>query len=77
MNPNNEILITSGAYEALYATIVGHTNPGDEWIIIEPFFDCYVPMVRTSGGIPRFIALQPVSFKILIFQLKIIQNLFT
>lgn len=58
LNPNNEILITSGAYEALYATIVGHTNPGDEWIIIEPFFDCYVPMVRTSGGVPRFIALQ-------------------
>lgn len=60
LNSNTEVLITSGAYEALYATLHGHTNPGDEWIIIEPFFDCYVPMVQTAGGIPRYIALKPV-----------------
>ncbi|XP_012270423.1 kynurenine--oxoglutarate transaminase 3 isoform X2 [Orussus abietinus] len=60
LDPNNEILVTAGAYEALYSTLQGHTSPGDEWIIIEPFFDCYVPMVRTAGGVPRFIALKPV-----------------
>ncbi|XP_033229359.1 kynurenine--oxoglutarate transaminase 3 isoform X2 [Belonocnema kinseyi] len=58
LDPNNEVLITAGAYEALYDTIMGHTNPGDEWIIIEPFFDCYVPMVRIAGGVPRFIPLK-------------------
>lgn len=60
LDPNKEVLVTSGAYEALYATLQGHTNPGDEWIIIEPFFDCYVPMVKTAGGIPRYIPLKPV-----------------
>ncbi|XP_054005589.1 kynurenine aminotransferase [Hylaeus anthracinus] len=59
LDPNNEVIVTCGAYEALYATLQGHTNPGDEWIIIEPFFDCYVPMVKSAGGIPRFIALKP------------------
>lgn len=61
VDPNNEVLVTSGAYEALFACIQGHTNPGDEWIIIEPFFDCYEPMVKTAGGVPRFIPLKPVS----------------
>lgn len=60
LDANSEVLVTAGAYEALYATIQGHTNPGDEWIIIEPFFDCYEPMVRSAGGVPRFIALKPV-----------------
>lgn len=58
INPNTEVLTTAGAYEALYSTITGHIDEGDEVIIIEPFFDCYEPMVKTAGGIPRFIALQ-------------------
>ena len=63
LDAENEVIITVGAYEALFVTIQGHTHPGDEWIIIEPFFDCYVPMIAASGGIPRFIALKPVSLR--------------
>ncbi|CAG9765009.1 unnamed protein product [Ceutorhynchus assimilis] len=59
INPQKEILTTLGAYEALYAAITGHVDAGDEVIIIEPFFDCYEPMVRYARGVPRFIALKP------------------
>ncbi|XP_013115462.2 kynurenine aminotransferase isoform X2 [Stomoxys calcitrans] len=59
LNPLNEIIITSGAYEALYSSIMGHVDTGDEVIIIEPFFDCYEPMVKMAGGISRFIPLKP------------------
>ncbi|KAF4529041.1 hypothetical protein B566_EDAN015869, partial [Ephemera danica] len=62
INPMTEILVTAGAYEALFCSILGHTSPGDEVIIIEPYFDCYEPMVKAAGGIPRFIPLKPSMF---------------
>lgn len=58
-NPLTDFLITVGAYEALFAAITGHIGDGDEVIIIEPFFDSYEPVVKTCGGISRFIALTP------------------
>ena len=61
IHPLNEVIVTDGAYEALFTAILGHINPGDEVIIIEPYFDCYEPMVRLAGGIPVFISLKPVS----------------
>ncbi|CAH0600784.1 unnamed protein product [Chrysodeixis includens] len=59
INPQNEILVTSGAYEALYSAILGHVDTSDEVIVIEPFFDCYEFMIKCAGGTPRFIPLKP------------------
>ena len=59
----SEVLVANGAYEALFTAISGFVEEGDEVIIIEPFFDCYDPMVRAAGGRPRFIALTPPVIK--------------
>lgn len=54
-----ETLVTSGATEALTASLLGLLNPGDEVVIIEPAYDCYLPIIRLAGAVPRFIRLSP------------------
>lgn len=57
--PNQEITITSGATEAIMAAILATVHYGDEVIIIEPSYDCYVPAVRLAGGQPIFVGMTP------------------
>lgn len=53
------LLITSGATGGIFTAIMGHINPGDEVIVIEPFFDIYVPSIQLAEGVPVFVPLQP------------------
>lgn len=52
INPEDEITITSGATEALFAAVSSVVNRGDEVIIFDPSYDSYVPAVLLNGGIP-------------------------
>ena len=48
----DELLITAGATQAIFTTIVALIHPGEEVIILDPSYDCYEPAVLIAGGIP-------------------------
>jgi N-succinyldiaminopimelate aminotransferase len=54
-----EVTVTSGATEAITASLMAVLDPGDEVVLIEPLYDTYVPVVRMLGAIPRIIRLNP------------------
>ncbi|WP_439815952.1 aminotransferase [Zavarzinia sp. CC-PAN008] len=56
---DGEVLVTSGATEAIAAAILALVQPGDEVVLFEPLYDCYLPMVRLAGGVPRLVRLAP------------------
>lgn len=55
----SEVLVTSGATEAICDAILGLVAPGDEVVLIEPLYDCYLPIVRQAGGIPKLVRITP------------------
>jgi N-succinyldiaminopimelate aminotransferase len=54
-----EVMVTSGATEALTAALLGLIEPGDEVVLFAPAYDAYAPMVRRAGGTPRWVNLYP------------------
>tara|TARA_B100000609_G_scaffold199686_1_gene206514 strand:- start:16965 stop:18164 length:1200 start_codon:yes stop_codon:yes gene_type:complete len=63
VNANTEITVTIGATEGIYATIQALINPGDEVILIEPFYDSYPASITMAGGVPRYVPLRPTEDK--------------
>lgn len=59
LDPEREVLVTSGATEALAASLMALIEPGDEVVLFEPLYDAYLPLVRRAGGVPRLVPLQP------------------
>lgn len=64
VDPDTEILITSGATEATYSILAALISSGDEVIIFDPSYDSYNPVVRLNGGVPIHINLSGTDFSI-------------
>jgi N-succinyldiaminopimelate aminotransferase len=59
VDPDTMVTVTSGATEALLATILALVDPGDEVVLFEPLYDSYLANVRMAGAVPRFVRLRP------------------
>jgi aspartate/methionine/tyrosine aminotransferase len=64
LNPATEITVTCGCTEGLAASFLGLIDPGDEVILIEPFYDAYPVHVSLTGAVPRYVTLRPPDFAI-------------
>lgn len=54
-----EVLVTSGATEALLDCFLALLDVGDEVVLLEPAYDTYAPVVRRLGAVPRAVRLTP------------------
>jgi len=59
LDPDREIMITSGATEALAGALMALIEPGDEVVLFQPLYDAYLPLVQRAGGVPKFVRLEP------------------
>ncbi len=61
-DPADEVLVTTGATEAIAAALLGLVNPGDEVAVLEPYYDSYVAGIGFAGGTRRPITLRPPDY---------------
>ena len=59
VDPDSEVVVTSGATKAITASLMALIDPGDEVVLIEPLYDTYLPVVRMLGAVPRLVRLEP------------------
>jgi len=59
VNPETDITVCCGSTEAMISAMLAITNPGDEVVIFEPFYENYGPDAILSGARPRFVKLHP------------------
>jgi aspartate/methionine/tyrosine aminotransferase len=59
-----QVMVTTGATEALAATLFALIEPGDEAVLIEPLYDSYLPILRRAGAVPRLVRAHPPDWRI-------------
>src|SRR5215218_3962879 len=58
LDPDEQVLVTAGATEAITAAVLALVNPGDEVVLVEPFYDSYPAAVEMAGGVRRTVAMR-------------------
>jgi aspartate/methionine/tyrosine aminotransferase len=61
---STEVTVTCGCTEALAAAFLGLVNPGEEVILIEPYYDAYPADTAMAGATPRYVSLRPPNFEL-------------
>src|SRR3954467_501248 len=60
----DEVVVTSGATEAIAASLLALVSPGDEVILFQPLYDAYLPLVERAGGVAKLVRLSPPDWRV-------------
>jgi aminotransferase len=64
VDPEKEITVTCGATEAMAAVFLALIDPGDEVIVLEPFYENYGPDAILAGARPVFVSLEQPNWRL-------------
>jgi N-succinyldiaminopimelate aminotransferase len=64
LDPDGEVVVTTGATEAVAAALLALVDPGDEVIVLEPYYDSYPAGISLAGGVRRAVPLRASDFRI-------------
>jgi N-succinyldiaminopimelate aminotransferase len=59
-----QVVVTTGATEAIAGAVLGLVDPGDEVVVLEPYYDSYVAMIQIAGGVRRPVTLRAPDFRL-------------
>ncbi|MFH7322612.1 pyridoxal phosphate-dependent aminotransferase [Aeromicrobium sp. JJY06] len=70
LDPGREVVVTTGATEAVAAALLGLVNPGDDVLVLEPFYDSYRAMIQMVGARHRAVTLRAPDFRLPVDELR-------
>ena len=70
VDADSEVAVSTGATEAIAAALLGLVDPGDEVVVLEPYYDSYVAVIQMAGGVRRPVTLRAPDFRLPIEELR-------
>src|SRR4051812_4112338 len=64
LDPDSQVVVTTGCTEGIAAALLGLVEPGDEVAVLEPYYDSYTAMIQMAGGVRRPVTLRAPAFRL-------------
>jgi N-succinyldiaminopimelate aminotransferase len=64
LDPDREVVVTTGCTEGVAAALLGLVDEGDEVVVLEPYYDSYTAMIQMAGGVRRPVTLRSPDFRL-------------
>ncbi|QCX26362.1 pyridoxal phosphate-dependent aminotransferase [Nocardioides jishulii] len=70
LDPADQVAVTTGATEGIAAALLALVEPGDEVVVLEPYYDSYVAMIQMAAGVRRPVTLRAPDFRLDVDELR-------